>query len=230
MIPKMLPKSSQNRVGIRIGFALCFSLFLAPQMEPTTLGNSNITYIKQRFSQIVPFPFDHRFGTKKSPKTTPKPLQNPSKKHPENTSKINTKFHGFWAQKGLPNDARNPPKSTRGALWAQMGPRWDPKRLKREVQPPRGPQNGRPGTLRGTIFITFGTKFGCFSISFTTSFRLCRTMFASISNDKNIKIRRRRRDKPTNKRMNEQANEITNKRTNKRKIRRTIKQTSTRTN
>ena len=100
------------------------------------------------------------------------------------------------------------------------GPKWHPDGTQRgskgRSRLPRGPQNGGPGTLRGTIFIIFGSKFGSFSISFTTSFRLCRTMFASISNDINIKKKRRRRDKATNKRMNEQANELTNKRTNER--------------
>ena len=93
--PQMIPKSSQNRVGILIGLALCFSIFLAPKMEPTTPDNSNITHIKQRFPQIVPFPFAHRFGTEKSPKTIPKSLQNQSKKRPENTSKLDPTFHRF---------------------------------------------------------------------------------------------------------------------------------------
>ncbi len=70
------------------------------------------------FAILLPFSFSF---TKKSPKTTPTPLQNPSKKHPENTSKINTTFQRFWIQNGLPNDARNLQKSTRGALWGHMG-------------------------------------------------------------------------------------------------------------
>ena len=200
MTPKMIPKSSQNRVGIRIGFALCFSLFLAPQMEPTTPENSNITYAKQLFPQIVPFPFDHRFGTKKSPKTTPKPLQNPSKKHPENTSKINTKFHRFWAQNDPPNDARNPPKSTRGALWSHMGPK---EAQKGGPGPPGDPKMDVRGPSRAPFESLLEPSLDVFQYHSRPPFdyaELCPHYYPKTTNER---IRRRRRDKRTN----EQADE-----------------------
>ena len=64
------------------------------------------------------------------------------------------------------------------------GATWGPSRPKKEVETPPGNQKGGPGPLWGTILITFGYYFQCFSIIFITAFRLCRTMFASISNDK----------------------------------------------
>jgi hypothetical protein len=44
-------------------------------MKSTTLENIDIPSVKQAFPQIVPFPFAHGFGTNKSSKTNPKPLQ-----------------------------------------------------------------------------------------------------------------------------------------------------------
>ena len=149
MTPKMCPKSSQNRVGIRIGFALCFSLFLAPQMEPTTPENSNITYVKQLFPQIVPFPFDHRFGTKKS-KTPPKTI-------PKTHRKSTPNFRDF----GLKMDSQMTPEILQNRHGGHCGPRWVPDGTQRgpkgRSSPPRGPQNGGPGPLRATIFIICGT-------------------------------------------------------------------------
>ena len=75
---------------------------------------------------------------KKSPKTNPKPLQNPSQKHPENTSKIDATNHRLWS----PNEPRNEPtifkKSIQGALWGPMA--------SKETQK-RGP--GIPGHPKG---------------------------------------------------------------------------------
>jgi hypothetical protein len=79
-------------------------------MEPTTSENSSITNVKQIFPQIVPFPFDHRFGTKKSPKTTPKPLQN----LPKNVSKTHRKSTPFFID-------FNPPGWQKNDVWLQRG-------------------------------------------------------------------------------------------------------------
>ena len=140
----MIPKSSQNRVGIRIGLPLCVARFVKAKLEPTIPEHLNIPYVKQAFPQIAPFPFDHRFGTKKSPKPAPTPLHNPSKKHPENTSKINTKFHRFWIQNDPPNEPQNPPKIDPGGT---VGPHGTLRGPKRRSRPPRGNQNGGPGPL-----------------------------------------------------------------------------------
>ena len=59
----------------------------------------------------------------------------------------------------------------------QMGPLYTQK----GGPDPPGNQNGGPRPLWGTILITFGYYFQCFSIIFTTAFRLCRTIFASIN-------------------------------------------------
>ena len=86
-------------------------------------------------------------------------------------------------------------KSTWGALWGHMGP----KEAQKGGPGTLGTQNGGPGPIRSTICITFGSYFGCFPISFTTSFRLCRTISASISNETIIKkIRQKRKDRRTN--------------------------------
>ena len=85
-------ESRQNRVGIQIGFALHFSLFLAPEITPTTPENNNIAFVKQQFPQIGPFAFDRPFWYQKviqnNPKTIPTSLQNSSERHIENQHKI----------------------------------------------------------------------------------------------------------------------------------------------
>ena len=78
---KIITKPSWNPDRIRTPF---FSLSGTPN-GAHNIENVNITYVKQAFPQIDPFAFERRCGTKKSPKTTPTPLQNPSKKHTENT-------------------------------------------------------------------------------------------------------------------------------------------------
>ena len=42
-----------------------------------SMKNINITLVKQTFPQIIPFPCDHRLGTKKSSKTVPKIIPKP---------------------------------------------------------------------------------------------------------------------------------------------------------
>ena len=46
-------------------------------------------------------------------------------------------------------------KSTRGKLWGHMGP----KATQKEGPAPLGTQNGGPGALQATIFITFAIYF-----------------------------------------------------------------------
>ena len=107
-------------------------------------------------------------------KTTLKPLhKNIPKTNPNSTPNL-TDF-GFQMTPKMSTKIIN--KSTWGALWAK----WDPYRPKKEVQTPPGNQNGGPRPLWGTILITLGYYFECFSMIFTTAFRLCRTIFASIN-------------------------------------------------
>ena len=116
---------------------------------------------------------------------------NHSKTPPKNIPKTHRKSTPNSMDFGFKMDSQMTPEILQNRPGGHCGPRWDPDGTQRASKgrssSPRGAQNGCPGILRGTIFITFGTKFGCFSILFTTSFRLCRTMFASISNDKNKK-------------------------------------------
>ena len=75
---------------------------------------------------------------------------------------------------------------------------------------PPGTQKGGPGRLWGTTFLTSGSSFACFSISFTTSLRL--------PNYVRINVQRYK--------MKEEGEEGINERTNKRTIKRTIKRKS----
>jgi hypothetical protein len=68
-------------------------------MEPTTLENINIPYVKQAFPQIVPFLLEHRFGTKKLPQTLPKPFQNPFQKTPRENLQNQHQFEQILASK-----------------------------------------------------------------------------------------------------------------------------------
>ena len=181
MISKMIPKSSQNRVGLSIGFALCFSLFLAPQMEPTTPENSNITYIKQRFPQIVPFPFDHRFGTNKSPKTTPKPFQISPKSIPKTHRKSTPNFTDF----GLKMTPQMTPEMLQNRPGGHCGAIWDPKKLKREVQAP-------PGTPKWTSGDPLGHHFHHFWNLVWMFFNIIHDLLSTMPNYVRINIQRQK--------------------------------------
>ena len=118
-------------------------------------------------------------------------------------------------------------KSTRAALWGHMGP----KEAQMEDTAPPGTQKGGPGRLWGTTFLTSGSSFGCFSISFTTSLRLSNYVRINVqwykmkaegeeginerTNKRTIKRTIKRENDHTKERTNDQTTEQTNRRMNK---------------
>ena len=135
--PKIIPKSLQNRLRIQIGILLCFSVFLAPHMESTTPENINITYVKQPFPQIGSFPFNHRFGTKKSLKTSLKPSKTLPKSMSQTHRKSLPKIVDFGLKMTHQMSPGNVQKSTGGSTLGQHGIQKDPKRRSRQ---PGGPK------------------------------------------------------------------------------------------
>ena len=116
-----------------------------------------------------------------APKTLPKHAQNHSKTTQQNIPKTHQKstpkLTDFGIQMTPKMSTKILHKSTWGALWDHMGPL----ETQKGGRDPPGNQKGGPRPLWGTILITFGYYFECFSIIFTTAFRLCRTIFASIN-------------------------------------------------
>ena len=122
------------------------------------------------------------------------------------------------------------PSGVPHSAW-HCGATCDSKRPKREVQPSPGPETEVQESSRASFLSLLEPIWDFSNHSRPPLGRLCRTMFTSISKDKNKRIRRRRRrDKRTNEQADECTNERTCEQTNKRKIKRTLKRTSTRTN
>jgi len=95
--------------------------------------------VKHRFFVNRPFPIDLHVGTKKSPKTDPKPLQNPfNTSIPKPHRKSTPKLIAFGLKMTPKMSSEIVQNSTRGALWGHTGAQeaqkggpgspWDPKR------------------------------------------------------------------------------------------------------
>ena len=113
-------------------------------------------------------------------------------------------------------------KSTRAALWGHMGP----KEAQMEGTAPPGTQKGGPGRLWGTTFLTSGSSFGCFSISFTTSLRLPNYVRINVQWYK----MKEEGEEGINERTNEQTNDQANDQTKERPHERTNERPNDRTN